>query len=158
MGPKPNRRTGQKKNTFRFDPKNKQQEPVASTSKTTQDASSLSDETIVAETFVPKQTPPENVLDKDEYVPIEDDENMETDSRDFITIPRPTPFACASIISKTAKDLPTKTIVKTINNHFAHIDAFKGVNVRRVNFVRSAVIYFADQESMISASSMNFLI
>ena len=47
-------------------------------------------------------------------------------------------------------------IIKAINNHFAHNDAFKGVNVRCVNFVRSAVIYFANQESMVSASSVKF--
>src|SRR5918995_6554413 len=124
MAPKSRRNTGQK-NTFRFDPK--KQEPIASTSKNTPDPSSHSDEAIVAETFQPKQTPPENVLDKDEYVPIEDDDTMETDTHDFIIIPCLTPFAYASLISKTTKDLPTQTIIKTINNHFAPLDEFKGV-------------------------------
>src|SRR5215216_3825072 len=155
MGKKTSRTTSSK-NTFRFDPKDKQPKTVASSSKTAPDPSSLSDEDIVADTFGPKPTTPPNVLDKDEYVPIEDDEKMDTDTRDFITITRPTAFACASTISKQAKEFTTHLIVKTINNHFAHNDAFKGVNVRRVNFVRSAVIYFADQESMISASSVKF--
>src|SRR5215216_5067093 len=156
MGKNNNKRNTSSKNTFRFDPKNKQPETVASFSKAPLDTSSLSDEEIVADTFVPKPVPPPNVLDKDEYVPIEDDENMETDTRDFITITCPTAFACASTISKPARELPTQTIVKTINNHFAHNDAFKGINVRRVNFIRSAVIYFADQKSMVSASSVKF--
>ena len=38
-----------------------------------------------------------------------------------------------------------------INNAFAHDDAFRGLNVHRVNFVRSAVIYFDNAESMQAA-------
>src|SRR5215216_1797430 len=155
MGKKTSRTTSSK-NTFRFDPKDKQPKTVASSSKTAPDPCSLSDEDIVADTFGQKPTTPPNVLDKDEYVPIEDDENMETDIQDFITITPPTAFVCASTISKPARELTTQTIVKTINNHFAHNDAFKGINVCRVNFVHSAVIYFTDQESMVSASSVKF--
>ena len=38
-----------------------------------------------------------------------------------------------------------------INNAFAHNDAFRGLNVRRVNFVRSAVIYFDNADAMQAA-------
>ena len=56
-----NKRTGKQtspKNKFRFDPKEKQPEPVASTSGGTPNKSSLSDEDIIKDTFQPKKIHP----------------------------------------------------------------------------------------------------
>src|SRR3954454_18258068 len=111
----------------------------------------VTDEDIVNDTYVGKSNPPPTALDIQKDVPIENDTSMETDNTDFIVIPRPSPFACAATISKNAKELPTPQIIRAINNAFAQDDAFRGLNVRRVNFVRSAVIYFDNAESMQAA-------
>ena len=111
----------------------------------------VTDKDIIDDTYVGQSTPPPNVLDTQEFVPIKKDINMETDNSNFIVIARPSPFACAAAISKNAKELPTPQIIRAINNVFAHNDAFRGLNVRRVNFVRSAVIYFDNAESMQAA-------
>jgi hypothetical protein len=100
------------KNKSRYDPKEKQPEPVASTSGGLPTKSSLSDEDITKDTFQPKKdTPPPNVLDTDEYVPIEDDDNIDTENLHFTIIPCPTPFACATTIKKSARELPTAAII-----------------------------------------------
>ena len=128
-----NKRTGKQtvpRNKFRFDPKEKQPEPVASSSGGVPTDNSLLNEDIINDTFQPKKdTPPPNVLDKDEYVPIEDDDNMDTENLNFTVIPRPTPFACATTIKKSARELPTAAIIKTINGLFAQDDVFKGANI-----------------------------
>ena len=140
------RQTAQK-NKFRFDPKANQPKPVASTSGGALTSTLLSpDEDIINDTFQPKKvTPPPNVLDTDEFVPIDDDENMDTDNLNFTVIPHLTPFACTTTIKKSARELPTAAILKTINGLFAHDDAFKGANVRRVNFIRLLIIYFDNE-------------
>jgi hypothetical protein len=135
MGNKKNQRSvsqTQKNKQVRYDPITPQKEPVASTSKASPNHSLASDKDIIMDTFAPKeqqQQPPNNILDPDEFVAIEDDDTMETGNINFIVVPRPTPFACASAINKTAKDVPTAAVVKALNNHFAQDDAFRGVNI-----------------------------
>jgi hypothetical protein len=143
-----------KKVSAKTDKNAKQQENIASSAEQSyQDLSS--DENIASETYGSHQTLPPNLIDPDEFVPVNED-NMETDTKDFIVIPRPTPFACAVTINKTAKELPTNTIIKTINEKFACDDAFKGVNVRRVNLTRSAILYFDNKEAMYTAINLKF--
>ena len=82
---------------------------------------------------------------------------MEMDqNKDFTVITRSTPFACAATIAKSPKELPTATILKIVNAHFALDDAFRGINVRYVNLVRSIVIYFNDQQSIETALNAKF--
>src|SRR5215216_2102221 len=101
----------------------KQQENVASSSAEYSYQDLSSDENIASETYGSHQTLPPSLIDPDEFVPIIED-NMETDTKDFIVIPRPTPFACAVTINKTAKELSTNTIIKTISEKFACDNAF----------------------------------
>src|SRR5215208_7820276 len=142
-----------KTNKGRFDSFKAKQPEASGSSRSVEkpNPSLVTDKDIVDDTYVRQSTSPPNVLDTQEFVPIEDDTNMETENSDFIVIPRPSPFACAASISKNTKDLPTPKIIQVINNAFAHDDAFRGLNVRRVNFVRSAVIYFDNAESMQAA-------
>ena len=150
------------KNKHRFNPTVQQQTlktPVVSTSGSGEqlDPSSASDAALIENFFKPLTPTPPNVLDKDEYLPIEDDPNMKMDqNKDFTVITRSTPFACAATIPKSPKDLPTATISKIVNAHFALDDAFRRINVRYVNLVRSIVIYFNDQQSIESALNAQF--
>ena len=148
-----NKSSGNKPNRGRYDSLKVKQPEASGSSSLVEKPNPLvvTDKDIIDDTFASKTMPPPNVLDTDEFVPIDDDANMETDNTDFIVITRPTPFACAATIPKSAKELPTSKIIQDINNLFAKDDAFKGLNVRWVNFVRSAIIYFDNAESMQAA-------
>src|SRR5215216_5592068 len=124
----------------------KQQEIIASSSVEHSYQDLSSDKNIASETYGSHQTLPPCLIEHDEFVPVNED-NMETDTKDFIVISRLTPFACAVTINKTAKELPTNTIIKIINEKFACDDEFKGVNIRRVNLTRSAILYFDNKEA-----------
>jgi len=150
-----NKKSSAKKVSAKPDNNAKQQKNDTSSSAEHSYKDLSSDENIASETYGSQQTLPPNLLDPDEFVPVVED-NMETDTKDFIVIPRPTPFACVVTINKTAKELPTNTIIKTINEKFACDDAFKGVNVRRVNLTRSAILYFDNKEAMLTAISLKF--
>ncbi|CAG8760148.1 14977_t:CDS:2, partial [Funneliformis caledonium] len=52
---------------------------------------------------------------------------METDNRDFIVVPRPSPHACAATIGKSAKDLPTPKIIKDLNNSYVLKKPYKAL-------------------------------
>ena len=103
----------------------KQSKPIDYISTTHPNPSPSSDESIDTNTLS-YQHIPSKVLDKNEYVPINDEE-MDTDFKDFIIIPRPIPFACTVTIQKSAKELPTNSIIKAINEKFTKDDAFKGL-------------------------------
>ena len=118
-----NKRTTAKKVSAKPDNNAKQQENTNSSSAEHSSKNLSSDENITSETYGSQQTLPPNLLDPDEFVPVVED-NMETDTKNFIVIPRPTPFACAVTINKTAKELSTNTIIKTISEKFACDNAF----------------------------------
>ena len=90
----------------------------------------VSNKDIINNTFVVKPTPFPNVLDIDEFVPIENDANMKIDNTDCIVMTHPTLFAYTTTIDKSAKELLIFKIILDINNCFAKDNVFKEFNVR----------------------------
>src|SRR5215216_3214955 len=94
----------------------KQQEIIASSSAEHSYQDLSSDENIASETYGSHQTLPPNLLDPNEFVPVNED-NIETDTKDFIIIPHPTPFACAVTINKLPRNsLPILSLKQLMKN------------------------------------------
>ena len=103
-------------------------------------------------------TPPagrDKLLDFEEYIDIEDDEDMEyenTSNEDFIVVSKPTKFAVAATIPKEPKK-PSKDIIKLVNEAFIDKEGFKGAIIRRVHLIRTVVVYFDNNTDKIDATN-----
>ena len=140
--------------------KNKQTEtlvtppqPIASTS------TSPSSSTSASSSNASNHAENRNLLDPSEYVhhdDIEDfDDKMDYENeKDFIVVSKPTAFALAAAIPTEPKKHP-KEIIKMVNEAFIDKDSFKGANYRRVNLVRSIIVYFDNKPDMDDALNVS---
>jgi len=134
----------------------------ASSSKTTPphvstppDNTSSSSSTVVSPSPL---RPRPNLIDPDEFVHHEDieDSNDTMDfenEKDFIVVTKPTNFALAAKIPDDPKKHP-RDVIKMVNDAFLNLDSFKGANYRRVNLVRSIIVYFDNQHDMDDATNV----
>ena len=73
--------------------------------------------------------------------------------KDFIVVTKPTNFALATKLPDDPKKHP-RDVIKMVNDAFLNLDSFKGANYRRVNLVRSIVVYFDNQHDMDDATNV----
>ena len=85
-----------------------------------------------------------NLIDPDEYVYHEDIEksmDYEELEKDYIVVAKPSPYALATSIPLEPKKHP-KEILKMVNEAFLGKDGFQGANYRRVNLIKTVIVYF----------------
>ena len=95
-----------------------------------------------------------NIIDPDEYIHHEDiEENMDYEDaeKDYIVVAKPTAYALAATILAEPKKHP-KDILKMVNEAFLGKDSFQGANIRRVNLIKSVIVYFDNKTDMDDAS------
>ena len=73
--------------------------------------------------------------------------------KDFIVVTKPTAFALATKIPEEPKK-HLRDVIKMINDAFLNKDSFKGANYRRVNLVKSIVVYFDNKADMDEANNV----
>ena len=77
--------------------------------------------------------------------------DYEDAEKDYIVVAKPTAYALAATISAEPKKHP-KDILKMVNEVFLGKDSFQGMNIRRVNLIKSVIFYFDNKADMDDAS------